>query len=128
QRAGRQGRDGLLPEPARRRARLAGRLEHALHHVLRVLLPALLGAARRELALERAARRVPRVALAGARRGALLRDLDPLLPRRGRARLAAPRAPAPARVPPGAALALSRRDRAALAGHAGGGARLHAGA
>src|SRR5690606_25524968 len=126
ERAGREGRDGLLPEPARRRAGLAGRLEHALHHVLRVLLPALLGAGRRGAALGRAARRLPHAALGGARRGALLRRLGALLPRRDRARLAAPRPPAPPRVPPGAALAVPGRDRAALAGDARGGGRLHA--
>ena len=58
ERAGRQGRDGALPEPARRRAGLAGRLEHALHHVLRVLLPAQLGDARHAVLVGARCRRV----------------------------------------------------------------------
>ena len=85
QRADRQGRHGLLPEPAPPRAGLGGGLGDAVRHVLRGVLPAVLGHGR----LPRGAGAAPGVRpgpVAGGGRGAGLRGVGALLPRRRPAR------------------------------------------
>ena len=118
ERAGRQGRDGVLPEPTRRRAGLAGRLEHALHHVLRVLLPAQLGDAWARCCAGTASPR--RSACCRGSRSSRSRFFVvwvAVFPRCDRAGLEAART-RHLRVPAGEAMAIRRCHRAAIAGAA----------
>ena len=98
ERAGRQGRDGALPEPAPRRAGLGSRLVDAVHHGLRAALPDVLGAASatrsRATSCRTQFRLVPWIALGVF---AAFVGVGRLLPRLDRAGLRAARAPDPAR-------------------------------
>ena len=128
QRADRQGRDGLLPEPARQGAGLGSRLGDAVRDVLRDVLPAVLGDGRlpRQRILPAAGIRPH--PLARRRRGAGLRRLGPVLPGHDPGRPAPAGAADPTRIPSGETQALCVVPGAPLAGAARGGGRVHHGA